>query len=138
MAKRFIDTELFNDSWFKDDLSINGKLFFVYFITKCNAGGILDFSKKTFKDSTGISDINSIFREYGSHLIPLRDNEEEFLGDFEKIIEDKLKEGVPSEESVTITEITEEEEFLETTDYLFDQEELENEENSDIFELEDE
>lgn len=71
-------------------------------------------------------------------LVPLRDNEEEFLGGLEKIIEEKLKEGVPSEESVTITEITEEEEFLETTDHLFDHEDIEDEEPSDIFETEDE
>jgi chromatin segregation and condensation protein Rec8/ScpA/Scc1 (kleisin family) len=71
-------------------------------------------------------------------LIPLRDNEEEFLGGLEKIIEEKLKDGAPSEESVTITEITEEEEFLESTDHLFDQEEIENDEPKEIFETENE
>jgi chromatin segregation and condensation protein Rec8/ScpA/Scc1 (kleisin family) len=71
-------------------------------------------------------------------LIPLRDNEEEFLGGLEKIIEEKLKDGAPSEESVTVTEITEEEEFLESTDHLFDQEEIENDEPKEIFETENE
>ncbi|NHK31475.1 MAG: hypothetical protein FK730_09000 [Asgard group archaeon] len=71
-------------------------------------------------------------------LIPLRDNEEEFLGGLEKIIEEKLKDGAPSEESVTVTEITEEEEFLETTDLLFDQDEVEDDESKEIFETENE
>ncbi|NHJ38622.1 MAG: hypothetical protein FK731_01220 [Asgard group archaeon] len=71
-------------------------------------------------------------------LIPIRDNEEEFLGGLEKIIEEKLKEGAPTEESITITEITEEEEFLETTDHLFDLEDIENDESSEFFESEEE
>ena len=42
-------------------------------------------------------------------LIPLRDNEEEFLGGLEKVIEKKLKEGDEKERDVTIDEIDEEE-----------------------------
>ena len=52
-------------------------------------------------------------------LLPIRDNEEEFLGGLEKVIKRKLQEGVPTEGSVSITEI-EDEDILEETDLLFD------------------
>ncbi|MBK5113448.1 MAG: hypothetical protein KGD59_05860 [Candidatus Heimdallarchaeota archaeon] len=52
-------------------------------------------------------------------LLPIRDNEEEFLGGLEKVIERKLQEGVPSEGSVSITEL-EDEDILEETDLLFE------------------
>ncbi|MBN1328881.1 MAG: hypothetical protein JXA54_05350 [Candidatus Heimdallarchaeota archaeon] len=72
-------------------------------------------------------------------IIPIRDNEEEFLGGLEKIIEDKLRNGL-EEESVIISEITEDEEFLVETDQIFEDDEdneyLEDEfENSDVEEL---
>ncbi|NHJ87163.1 MAG: hypothetical protein FK734_16995 [Asgard group archaeon] len=56
-------------------------------------------------------------------LIPLRDNEEEFLGGLEKVIEKKLRDGAPTEESVTVTDIEEDEEeiFLDE-DEFFDEE----------------
>ncbi|NPE07338.1 MAG: hypothetical protein GNW80_03565 [Asgard group archaeon] len=54
-------------------------------------------------------------------LLPIRDNEEEFLGGLEKVIERKLQEGVPTEGSVSITEI-EDDDILEETDLLFDDE----------------
>ena len=52
-------------------------------------------------------------------LLPIRDNEEEFLGGLEKVIEKKLQDGVPTEGSVSITEI-EDDDVLEETDLLFD------------------
>ncbi|NHJ31501.1 MAG: hypothetical protein FK732_01435 [Asgard group archaeon] len=54
-------------------------------------------------------------------LLPIRDNEEEFLGGLEKVIERKLLEGVPTEGSVSITEI-DDDDILEETDLLFDDE----------------
>ncbi|NHJ03240.1 MAG: hypothetical protein EAX90_00285 [Candidatus Heimdallarchaeota archaeon] len=58
-------------------------------------------------------------------LKPIRDNEEEFLGDLEKIIVKKLKEGRDEDQSVTISEIEYgDDDFLEESDELF-QEELE-------------
>lgn len=55
-------------------------------------------------------------------LIPIRDNEEEFLGGLEKVIEKKLRDGTPSEDSVTITNIDEENDFIEESDMLFEEE----------------
>jgi len=54
-------------------------------------------------------------------LLPMRDNEEEFLGGLEKVIERKLRDGVPTEGSVLITEI-EDDDILEETNLLFDDE----------------
>ncbi|MCF2142706.1 MAG: hypothetical protein K9W42_03305 [Candidatus Heimdallarchaeota archaeon] len=51
-------------------------------------------------------------------LIPLRDKEEEFLGGFEKIIEDKLKEGPPTEGEVSIADLPEDA-FIEESNELF-------------------
>jgi len=45
MAKRFIDTELFNDEWFVD-LPNDYKLLWIYIITNCNQAGILKVSYK--------------------------------------------------------------------------------------------
>ncbi|NHJ49529.1 MAG: hypothetical protein FK733_17195 [Asgard group archaeon] len=69
-------------------------------------------------------------------LIPIRDDEEEFLGGLEKVIEEKLKDGIP-EDGVTVTEITEEE-FFETEDQIYDDEILETDETTDIFDTENE
>jgi len=52
-------------------------------------------------------------------LIPLRDNEEEFLGGLEKVIERKLQEGAPAESSVSITEL-DDDDIIEETDLLFE------------------
>ncbi len=58
-------------------------------------------------------------------IIPIRDNEEEFLGGLEKVIEKKLRdggEGALAEAGVTITEIDEENDFIEESDMLFEEE----------------
>ena len=52
-------------------------------------------------------------------LVPIRDNEEEFLGGLEKVIEKKLMDGVPSEGSVSISDIDIDDELVEETDLLF-------------------
>jgi len=69
-------------------------------------------------------------------LTPIRDNEEEFLGEFTKVIEEKLKDGTP-EDSVIISETSEDEEFLVETDLLFT-EELETEDSEIVFDEESE
>lgn len=53
MAKRFIDTELFSDSWFMD-LSKDCKIGWLYFITNCNHAGILELNKRLFEFQTGV------------------------------------------------------------------------------------
>lgn len=76
MAKRFIDTELFNDPWFMD-LSKDGKIFWVYLITRCDHAGLLEFNEKLCKFQAGITDIERVIKELGNRLV--RVNEQYFF-----------------------------------------------------------
>lgn len=72
MSKRFIDTNLFNDEWFCD-LSKDGKLFFIYFITNCDHAGILRLNKKLFEFQSGIKNSSTVIEELSNRLITLKD-----------------------------------------------------------------
>ena len=48
MAKRFIDTEIFNDDWFME-LSKDAKLFYIFYITNCDHAGILKLNLYNIK-----------------------------------------------------------------------------------------
>lgn len=76
MAKRFIDTEIFNDPWFMD-LSPNTKLLFIYMITNCDHAGIIDINWKLTEFQTGIKQLtksyNTLIRELGNRIISLKD-----------------------------------------------------------------
>jgi len=75
MSKRFIDTEIFNDSWFMD-LSVNAKLLYIYMITNCDHAGIIDINWKLAELQTGIKQLvksyESLLKELGNRLIHLR------------------------------------------------------------------
>lgn len=73
MSKRFIDTELFNDEWFCE-LSKDGKLFFIYFITNCDHAGILKLNKKLFEFQTSIKDIDKALNELKSKVILIKES----------------------------------------------------------------
>ena len=77
MAKRFIDTGLFSDSWFSD-LSSNNKLFFIYLITRCDNAGIIDLNIKLAEFETGIKGLAkgwaTVQQQFGKRLARLRDN----------------------------------------------------------------
>jgi hypothetical protein len=68
MAKRFIDTAIFDDSWYMD-LSKDGKILWLYFITKCDHAGMLTLNIKLCKVQTGINDIPTVIKELGNRLI---------------------------------------------------------------------
>ena len=72
MAKRFIDTELFDDPWFMD-LSVSGKLFWIYCITKCDHAGILELNKKLCQFQTGIKSIETVIKELSNRLICVKE-----------------------------------------------------------------
>lgn len=76
MAKRFIDSELFDDDWFMD-LSKEGKILWLYFITKCDHAGLLKLNTKLCKVQTGISNIETVIKELDNRLI--RVNEQLFF-----------------------------------------------------------
>jgi hypothetical protein len=67
MAKRFIDTGLFDDPWFME-LSKDGKMLWVYLITKCNHAGIIDINNKLCKFQTDIENIDTVIQELGDRL----------------------------------------------------------------------
>jgi hypothetical protein len=68
MSKRFIDTNIFDDSWFMD-LSKDGKLLWIYFITKCNHAGILELNLRLISFQTGIENIETVCKELGKSYI---------------------------------------------------------------------
>ncbi len=70
MAKRFIDTELFNDEWFSE-LSKDGKLLFIYLITNCDNAGITKFNQRLIKFHTGIENLELTLIELDSKIVTL-------------------------------------------------------------------
>ena len=72
MAKRFINTNLFDDPWFMD-LSLSGKIFWVYCITKCNHAGILELNPKLAQFQTGIKNIRTVIEELGNRIERVRE-----------------------------------------------------------------
>jgi len=72
MAKRFIDTEIFDDPWFMD-LSKDGKLLWIYLLTKCNHAGMLDLNFKLCTMQTGIVDVQKVKKELGKRLVTVHE-----------------------------------------------------------------
>lgn len=73
MAKRFIDTGLFDDPWFMD-LSKDAKIAWVYLVTKCDHAGIIQINEKLFKVMTGVNSLGTVQQELNGRLIQLRDS----------------------------------------------------------------
>jgi|AntAceMinimDraft_18_1070375.scaffolds.fasta_scaffold16861_3 hypothetical protein len=72
MAKRFIDTELFDDPWFMD-LSKDAKILWIYLITKCNHAGLIDVNEKLCKFQTGLKNIQTVYKELGNRLVTVKE-----------------------------------------------------------------
>lgn len=68
MAKRFIDTGLFDDEWFCN-LSTDGKIFWLYYLTKCDHAGILKVNKRLIEFHTGIKSLVTVIEELGNRLV---------------------------------------------------------------------
>jgi hypothetical protein len=68
MAKRFIDTELFQDPWFMD-LSLSGKVMWMYCLTNCDHAGILKWNLKLIQFQTGIRNMDTVIKELGNRLL---------------------------------------------------------------------
>jgi len=77
MAKRFIDTGFFSDSWILD-LSTEEKLFVVYLYTNCDHAGIIDLNLRLAEFQTGVNDLVKSFptlrKQFGGRLVHLYDN----------------------------------------------------------------
>ena len=72
MAKRFIDTEIFDDPWFSD-LSKDAKILWIYLITKCSHAGIFKKNEKLTVFQTGTKGLATVSKELGNRLIVLND-----------------------------------------------------------------
>lgn len=72
MAKRFIDTGLFDDEWFMN-LSQEGKLLYLYFIIKCDHAGILKLNIKLCQVQTDIKSIDTVIKELANRLVTVRE-----------------------------------------------------------------
>lgn len=68
MSKRFIDTGIFDDPWFMD-LSLSGKVLWLFCITKCNHAGILEMNERLCQFQTGIKSIDTVIKELSNRLI---------------------------------------------------------------------
>lgn len=72
MARRYIDTGLFDDPWYMD-LSKDAKILFTYYITKCTHAGLLELNEKLCKVQTGVTDIRGALEGLQSRLIEVRE-----------------------------------------------------------------
>ena len=73
MAKRFIDTGLFDDQWFMN-LSKDAKLLWIYLITKCDHAGIIEINERLIEFQTGIKSFKTTGAELGSRLYFVRES----------------------------------------------------------------
>lgn len=73
MAKRFIDTGLFDDDWFME-LSKDGKLLWLYFITKCDHAGMIKVNEKLCKVQTDIKDISGTIKDLGNRIVTVSEH----------------------------------------------------------------
>lgn len=71
MSKRFVDTEMFDDPFFMD-LSKDGKIGFMYFITKCNHAGLLEVNEKLFKVYTGV-DWTTVKEQLNNRIVTVKE-----------------------------------------------------------------
>jgi len=72
MGKRFIDTDIFEDTWFME-LSISAKVLWMYCITKCDHAGILKWNERLVKFQTGIKEMPIIKEELKDRLVFLNE-----------------------------------------------------------------
>jgi len=68
MAKRFIDTGIFDDDWFME-LSKDAKLLWIYMITKCDHAGMIKLNVKLCEFSTGLNSLATVIKELGNRII---------------------------------------------------------------------
>ena len=73
MAKRFIDTGLFDDEWFCD-LKQEYKVFWIYYITKCDHAGILKINERLIEFHTGVKSLETLIKDFGNRLIRVSEN----------------------------------------------------------------
>lgn len=73
MAKRFIDTKLFDDEWFSQ-LSQDAKVMWIYIITKCDHAGLFNFNLRLTEFQTGIKYPERVIEELGNRLVRVKED----------------------------------------------------------------
>lgn len=68
MAKRFFTTELFDDEWFFE-LSQDQKVFWIYYLTKCDHAGLLKNNKKLIEFQCGFKDLDTVMEAFANRII---------------------------------------------------------------------
>ena len=117
MAKRFIDTEIFNDPWFMD-LSKDAKIIWFYLITQCDHAGIFKVNERLLIFQTGTKGLATVSKELGNRLVTLSE-ELIFMPKFitfqypkglntnvkaqKSVIDILMKHGLWSDENQTVT-----------------------------------
>ena len=76
MAKRFIDTKIWDKAWFRK-LDTNSKLIWIYILTKCDHAGILDgdIEAMNFFLGSNISEYEEIPNVIKDKMIPIDDDQ---------------------------------------------------------------
>jgi hypothetical protein len=68
MAKRFIDTGLFDDEWFSE-LPCDAKIFWLYYLTKCDHAGLLKFNKRLIEFQCGFKDLEKVLDQFPNRIV---------------------------------------------------------------------
>lgn len=76
MAKRFIDTKIWDKAWFRK-LDTNSKLIWIYILTKCDHAGILDadWEAMNFFIGTNVNDFDKIPESIKNKMQMIDDNQ---------------------------------------------------------------
>jgi|TARA_R100000084_G_scaffold103967_1_gene60223 hypothetical protein len=76
MAKRFIDTNIWNKAWFRK-LDTKSKLIWIYILTKCDHAGIFDadYEAMNFYIGTDLEDFKDIPIAIREKMQPIEDNQ---------------------------------------------------------------
>jgi len=72
MAKRFIDTGLFEDPWFMG-LKKDAKILWIYLITKCDHAGIYEKNESLCKFQTGIDNFNETLKQLTNRCLTVNE-----------------------------------------------------------------
>jgi len=72
MAKRFIDTKIFEDEWYME-LDLEAKLFYIYLFVNCDHAGVIKLNKKLCQFQTGINNLDRVIEQLGNRLVSVKD-----------------------------------------------------------------
>ena len=76
MAKRFIDTKMWDKSWYRK-LQVKHKLLWIYILTKCDHAGILDgdWEAASFFMGSDLSNFDEIPDSIKNKMVPINDDQ---------------------------------------------------------------